>query len=228
MKPRWHIYPDSNDLCERATAAIARIANHCIISKESFHVVLAGGTTPKMIYQRLRDIATDWSAWHIYFGDERCLPENDVERNSVMAYDALLQHVAIPKEQIYIIPAELGADAAAQAYTCKIESIFLFDLVLLGLGEDGHTASLFPGQDWGIAPDSPAVLAVHGAPKSPSERVSLSARRLSAAEQVLFLVTGLSKRQAVSDWFTEKNIPLASVAPPNGVDVFMEDICFKL
>ena len=106
ITPRWHIYPDSKDLCERATSAITRVANHAIIKRGVFHLVLAGGSTPKIVYQQLRNAPTEWSAWHIYFGDERCLPADDVERNSVMAFDALLHHVPIPARQIHVIQAE--------------------------------------------------------------------------------------------------------------------------
>jgi 6-phosphogluconolactonase len=96
------------------------------------------------------------------------------------------------------------------------------DLVLLGLGEDGHTASLFPGHDWGVVPNSPDVLAVFDAPKPPPQRVSLSAARLSRAREVLFLVEGASKRDAVARWRMGADIPARSVRPSAGVDVLVE------
>ena len=99
----------------------------------------------------------------------------------------------------------------------------IFDLVILGLGEDGHTASLFPSHEWGIAPDSPATLAVNDAPKPPPQRVSLSAHRLSQTRQLMYLVSGASKRQAVTDWRNDKDIPAASITPACGVDVYLED-----
>src|SRR6185295_18060576 len=109
-------------------------------------------------------------------------------RNSRMADEAWLDHVVVPARRRHPIRAELGAEAAARAYCASLEAVAMFDLVLLGLGEDGHTASLFPGHDWGEAPDAPDVLAVFDAPKPPLERVSLSAARLSRAREVLFLV----------------------------------------
>ncbi|GAB4435892.1 MAG: hypothetical protein OHK0026_00600 [Rhodocyclaceae bacterium] len=93
---------------------------------------------------------------------------------------------------------------------------------LLGLGEDGHTASLFPEHDWGNAPDAPATLAVRDAPKPPPDRVSLSAGRLSRARHVMFLVTGEQKARAVSMWRNGTPIPAAAVAPPDGVDIWVE------
>jgi 6-phosphogluconolactonase len=97
-----------------------------------------------------------------------------------------------------------------------------FDLVLLGLGEDGHTASLFPGHDWGVRSDAPDVIAVFDAPKPPPQRVSLSAARLSRAREVLFLVEGIAKRDAVARWRMGANIPARSIRPRAGVDVLVE------
>jgi 6-phosphogluconolactonase len=219
---RWHIYPTADEVQREAVQIIAASAQLAISTRGEFHLVLAGGNTPRAIYEKLRDLKTDWNTWHIYFGDERCLASDHPERNSHMAYAAWLQHVTIPPMQIYMIPAELGSIKGAQEYAKVLRDVGEFDLVLLGLGEDGHTASLFPGQDWGMAPDSPPVLAVHNAPKPPPERISLSAQRLSKARQVVFLVTGASKQQAVAQWRTQADIPACSVAPACGVEVLLE------
>jgi 6-phosphogluconolactonase len=120
------------------------------------------------------------------------------------------------------IPAESGAREAAVLYARELRSIDAFDLVLLGLGEDGHTASLFPGHNWGAHTDSPDVLAVFKAPKPPPERVSLSAQRLSRARHVLFLVEGAGKRDAIAVWKGGDAIPAASIAPEPGVDVLLD------
>jgi len=165
---------------------------------------------------------TDWSAWHIYFTDERCLPPADAARNSRMAGEAWLDHVPIPIIQLHVIPAELGANKAASAYVETLRTIGEFDLVLLGIGEDGHTASLFPGHDWDSSPQSPDALAVFDAPKPPPERVSLSAARLSRTRRAIFLVSGESKRGAITDWRDGKNIPARAVTPAAGVDVLVD------
>ena len=219
---RWHTYSATSELEQAATRAILHVAHVAISQRGAFHIVLAGGTTPRRVYESLRSADADWAAWHVYFGDERCLPPNHAERNSRMAAQAWLDHVAIPAAQIHHIPAEKGAEAAASAYAQILEGIELFDLVLLGLGEDGHTASLFPGHDFGVTADAPAAIAVHDAPKPPPERVSLSAHRLSAAREVMFLVTGAGKRQAVKDWRSNVDIPAAAIAPASGVDVYIE------
>ena len=100
-----------------------------------------------------------------------------------------------------------------------MQSIAAFDLVLLGLGEDGHTASLFPGHDWGDAPGSPAALAILNAPKPPRERVSLSAARLS--DEVLFMVSGESKHVALAQWRAGAAIPARAITPAAGVDALV-------
>jgi len=202
--------------------AIRLAAQLAISQRSEFHIVLAGGNTPRSIYETLRSADTDWSSWHVYFGDERCLPADDAGRNSRMAGLAWLSHVGIPAAQIHVIEAERGAELAASRYAQIVDRIEQFDLVLLGLGEDGHTASLFPHHDPGNTPDAPAALAVHDAPKPPPERVSLSANRLGAARQVMFLVTGEAKRQAVQDWRNGMDIPAAVIKPAGGVDIYLE------
>jgi 6-phosphogluconolactonase len=219
---RWQVYATADALQADAVKLISEAAQSAISAHGEFHIVLAGGSTPRAVYESLAGIRTDWSAWHIYFGDERCLPSNDPERNSSMALHAWLRHVNIPHMQIYMIPAELGAIRAAQEYAKLLQGVGDFDLVLLGLGEDGHTASLFPGQEWGVDPSAPAALAVHDAPKPPPERVSLSAWRLSRARQVLFLVAGAGKRDAVKTWRAGGAIPARAIAPETGVEVLAD------
>ena len=216
---RWHASPNEKAFQQQAIDTILDAAKAAIHERGRFDIVLAGGGTPRRIYEALRETETDWAAWHIYFGDERCLPENDAERNSRMAYDAWLSRVAIPSSQIHPIPGEAGAQIAATVYAATLSGVGDFDLVLLGLGEDGHTASLFPGHAWGT--DSDVTLAVFDAPKPPPERVSLSAPRLSRARKVLFLVSGESKREALTQWRAGKPLPAAAIRPANGVDALV-------
>ena len=138
-----------------------------------------------------------------------------------MAAAAWLDFVPISPLRVHAIPGELGAFHAAQTYAETLRAVGDFDLVLLGLGEDGHTASLFPDHDWGAAPGSPDTLAVLDAPKPPSQRVSLSAARLSRARQVSFLVCGESKHKAVAAWRADKGIPAQAIRPVAGVDVLV-------
>lgn len=225
--PRWHVCRSAAEVQERAAAWIGAAAGEAIAARGAFRVVLAGGGTPRGVYEALRDLGTDWRAWQVWFGDERCLAEDDPRRNSRMAGAALLDHVSIPPERIHIIQGELGAEQAAAEYRAALAREPEFDLVLLGLGEDGHAASLFPGGEWGEALFAPDVLAVHAAPKPPAERVSLSARRLSRTRCALFLVTGSGKRDAVRAWRAGHRLPAASICPPAGVDVLVENTCFE-
>lgn len=219
---RWHAFSDTRALQHAACKAILACASRAIEERGQFHLVLAGGSSPLQLYRELRAAKADWSRWQIYFSDERCLPSGDSARNSNMAAKAFLDSVPIPRSQINTIPAELGALEAAKAYGTTLKSVGYFDLVLLGLGEDGHTASLFPGHDWGTAPGSADTVAVFDAPKPPPQRVSLSAARMSRAGQVLFLVIGEAKRRAVAKWRGGADIPARAIRPPAGVDVLVE------
>ncbi len=219
---RWHALADERALRQAAIETILAGAAQAIRERGQFHLVLAGGNTPRGIYHGLCAAKTDWSAWHIYFGDERCLPPADSARNSRMAAEAWLDRVPIPAFQLHTIPGELGALQAARMYAETLRTVGDFDMVLLGLGEDGHTASLFPEHEWGTAPGSPDALAVFDAPKPPPQRVSLSAARLSRARQVLFLVSGESKHRAVAEWRAGKDIPARAINPAAGVDVLVE------
>mgnify|MGYP001099370739 FL=1 len=220
---RWHVFPDDASLLANALARVLGAARAAVARHGAFDVVLAGGNTPRKLYRALRRADADWNAWHVWYGDERCAPPDDPERNSRMARDEWLDHVPIPAANVHAIPAELGAREAAALYARGLRTADTFDLVLLGLGEDGHTASLFPGHDWGRHADSPDVLAVFKAPKPPPERVSLSAQRLSNARAVLFLVEGAGKRDAVAAWKRGDAIPAASITPEAGVDVLLDE-----
>ncbi len=216
---RWHVLDDPQAVAAQAAQLILAAAARAIAERGVFRIVLAGGRTPEAAYGLLVGADTDWSRWEVFFGDERCLPIDDAERNSHMAAQAWLDHVAIDEAHVYPIPAEQGAEAAAQAYTAAIQAAMPFDMVLLGMGEDGHTASLFPGHQ---QPAEEPVHAVHNAPKPPPDRVSLSQGALSDARQVLILVTGGGKRDAVQAWKSGDALPVASIRGHNGVDVLID------
>ncbi len=186
-------------------------AARAITDRGVFHLVLAGGTTPFALYRALAARGAGDSRWQVWYGDERCLPADHPERNSGMIEAAWLAGSYIPLSNRRPIPVELGADVAAQRYAAWLSGVDRFDVVLLGMGEDGHTASLFPGHDWGASADAPAVIAVHDAPKPPAERVSLSARRLSQSRCVWFMATGAGKRDAVARWRAGERLPVAAI-----------------
>lgn len=212
-------FPSNQALAQAATTAILHHAEQAISQKGNFKLVLAGGSTPNLIYLLLSQAQADWQKWWIFWGDERCLPVNDGERNSLMATQAWLAKVAIPTVQIFPIPAEHGAEVGAKYYEKIIANFLPFDLVLLGMGEDGHTASLFPGQ---IHPENEEVHAVYHSPKPPSDRVSLSAKTLSDATQVLFLISGAGKQEAFQAWQQGTHLPVAQIKPKNSIEIYAD------
>ena len=220
-RPRWHVVDDSNWLTTSITW-VNQAAESALAARGIFHIVLAGGSTPEKLYRVLAAQQHDWSRWHIWFGDERCLPQDDPQRNSRMACTTWLDRVGIPAANIHLIPAEQGAETAARLYAEQLQNQGAFDLVLLGLGQDGHTASLFPGNVIGSASDSADVLPVFDAPKPPPDRVTLSARRLSDSRCVLFLIRGADKREALNAWRQGTNIPATAIHPDAGVDLLID------
>jgi 6-phosphogluconolactonase len=216
---RWHVIPDMETLVDDVSVRIYNTARHAIELRGVFRIVLAGGSTPQAVYRELADCDADWQHWQVYYGDERCLPADHPERNSVLAARNWLERVDIPARNVHVIPAELGAPAAAHAYAKVIESARPFDMVLLGLGEDGHTASLFPGLSYA---EGEAVHAVFDAPKPPAERVSLGVTALNDARTVLVMVTGASKQAAVRRWRNCEELPVAHIHGSSGVDVYLD------
>ena len=188
---------------------VAEVAAQAIRARGEFRLVLAGGETPRRCYEQLRHLPVDWHHVQIFFGDERCLPVGDAQRNDTMARTALLDHVAIPPASIHRIAAERGALDAARDYAGLLKPGVPLDMVLLGMGEDGHTASLFPGNPATESGD--AAVAVFAAPKPPSQRVSLGLHTLQQARQRIFLVAGLGKRAALQAIMSGAALPAARV-----------------
>ncbi len=217
---RWHQYNNPQQVADALSLWIVKAANQAIAEKGLFKIVLAGGSTPGLAYKRLNKAKTDWSKWHIFFGDERCYGTDHPERNSKIARMVWLDHVEIPKPQIYTIPAEQGPIHAAKQYRELISQQLPFDLVLLGMGEDGHTASLFPGHEHKL---DELVHEVYEAPKLPPERVSLSSAALSDAEKVIIIITGEGKQPAVHHWREGMELPVSSIKPESGIDVLIDD-----
>jgi 6-phosphogluconolactonase len=211
MQPEWRVFADADTLVAALADALCAEAGAAIAARGVFHLVLAGGSTPRALYRALADQRAGDARWQVWYGDERRLPADHPERNSVMAEAAWLAASSIPPENRRPIPAELGAAEAAARYAGWLKDVADFDVVLLGMGEDGHTASLFPDHDWGGAPGSLDVLAVYAAPKPPPERVSLSAMRLGRSRRVWFVITGSGKREALTRWKNGEMLPVSAV-----------------
>jgi 6-phosphogluconolactonase len=182
------VYPDSEALAAAAAETVAA----AIRAGGSLRLVLAGGTTPKRCYEILARMSLSWGRVTVLFGDERCVGPLDPESNYRLAFEALLRDVA--PASVHRMCGELGAEEGAARYEPVVAAGPL-DLVLLGVGADGHTASLFPGNPALTA--GGLVAAVHGAPKPPPERITLTLGALRAARRVVVLAAGTDKREAV-------------------------------
>jgi 6-phosphogluconolactonase len=216
---RWHTLETADQVALAAYQQIISAAEQAIAEHGTFKLVLAGGSTPEKVYRLLAHADADWSKWYIYYGDERCLPSDHADRNSLMATSAFLEKVAIPDAQIFTIPAELGPEPAAKKYQQIVADALPFDMVLLGMGEDGHTASLFPGHQH---QEEELAHAVYNSPKPPPERVTISAKALSNTQQLIFLITGANKQEAVKNWRSDQDLPVATIVPENPVDIYID------
>jgi len=204
----WTILENPDAVAHTACERIVQASKRAIADRGEFHIVLAGGSTPERTYVLLAAAECDWKHWHLWFGDERCLSRNHPDRNSVMIERTLTGKVAIHATQVHVIPAELGPELAARKYAEMLECVSSFDMVLLGMGEDGHTASLFPGH---IYPEGKTVLPIYEAPKFPAERVSLSVEMLSQCRSLIFIITGKGKSAAVSRWQRGERLPVSMI-----------------
>jgi 6-phosphogluconolactonase len=175
-----------------AAAAAAEIAK--ALRGGARTLVLAGGTTPQRCYEVLVGLEVEWGRVTVLFGDERCVPPNHADSNYRMAREALLDQVA--PATVHRMPAELGPDEGAAEYSKVVAALAPLDFVILGIGEDGHTASLFPGHEGLNA--TGLTVGIRNSPKPPPERVTLTLPALLGARHVLILATGAGKAQAVA------------------------------
>lgn len=231
-----HVFADLEALSEAAAEHVIQSANSAIATRGTFHLTLAGGSTPRRLYELLaqpeRRKATDWSRWEIWFGDERCVPPDHADSNYRMAREALLEHVPIPEEQVHPMVGRSGdPESDAVAYARTMDHILtlagdtpIFDLILLGMGDDGHTASLFPGTDILEVDDRNAV-AVHVASKD-SWRISLTYPVLNRAREIIFLVAGAGKAQVIGQVLgqpdADPQYPVEGIAAQGEVHWFLD------
>jgi 6-phosphogluconolactonase len=200
---------DSKDLPGRAAARIALELTKALDERGQASLALAGGTTPKATYEALAGLPLDWSRIDIFFGDERCVPAEHEDSNYRMAKAALFDRISIPAARVHRMQGELADhDAAARAYEKELPD--RIDVVVLGIGEDAHTASLFPGAA-ALREDVRRVLPVVG-PKPPPQRLSLTPPALQSARLCLVLSSGAGKaeptRRALKDPIDIVNVPI--------------------
>jgi 6-phosphogluconolactonase len=207
----FQIYKDSEALARAAADDLYARIQDCLARQTLCHVALPGGSTPARCLELLAELPLPWDRVHWYLGDERCYPAGHAQRNDTLVREHLWSKIDAPAANQHPIPAELGPETAAAAYTGVIQDIGNLDIVLLGMGEDGHTASLFP--DNAALEDERLVVPVYDAPKPPAERVSLGLTALQAATERVALVAGSSKREALQRLRDGEQLPIAEVGP---------------
>jgi 6-phosphogluconolactonase len=235
---RVMVVPDANALARVAAVEVARRSAEAIAARGRFMVALSGGSTPRRVYALLADPREsfrdriDWTRTHVFFGDERHVPPEDADSNYGMARDALLSRVPLPPEHVHRIRGEeTDAEVAARDYEAELRSAFgvapgelpRFDLVLLGLGADGHTASLFPGSA-ALEQRSRLVVAPH-VERLGAHRITLTLPVLDAARAVAFVVSGADKAERVADVLEGPGatLPAGRVRPAGGDLVWLLD-----
>lgn len=211
----------STDFVSDAVALIEREADIAIFERGEFRLGLSGGNTPRPVYQALAKHRDAWSKWVFTFGDERCVsPESD-QSNYRMAKEALFDHVPVPSENILRMNGELDPMQAAREYEQVLrkrageQKVFRHDLLLLGMGDDGHTASLFPGTE--ALKETEHWVMANFVPKFDTHRITMTYPLLNAARHVCFLVNSKGKDGILEEVFSGKSTyPCAAVRPTRG------------
>lgn len=234
--PKIHKFPDEAQLAQAAAQSIIEIGLQKIEVQGRFTLTLSGGGTPKATYRLLPEMAAarglDWNQVYVLFGDERCVPPDHPESNYGMARQSFLNQIEIPSENILPMLCTISPDEAALAYEQELRELLTnqwdgrLDLILLGLGTNAHTASLFPGSE-ALEEKERLVLPVY-VDEWESWRLTMTPPALNSAERVIFLVQGQSKAEAVAHVFEgpydPQHWPAQVVQPEDGqADWFMDE-----
>jgi 6-phosphogluconolactonase len=228
--PTLLVSPDAATLMRDAADRIVALYREATAGHGVFHIALSGGGTPNALYRLLATPAHasqfDWTRMHLWWSDERYLPIDSPDNNYHMAYQALISKIAIPAENVHRVRVELPAEDVAADYESAITRNVgasdaqppAFDAILLGLGEDGHTASIFPGTVAHIPPDR--LVVAHFVPQVAMWRITFTSRLINAARHVLFLVSGKGKaailERVLHGPYQPDVLPAQLVAPTNG------------
>lgn len=233
------VEPTPEAMTELAAKAVVFWGRKAIERRGAFHLALSGGSTPKALYQRLAAPPyvgqIDWQRVHLWWSDERAVPRDHPDSNYKLAYDALIAHVPIPPENVHRAQTELGPAGAAERYEAEIRSAIAavaapslptFDLILLGMGDDGHTASLFPHTP-ALAEQARLVVSQVVPQASIPARITFTAPLINAADVVCFLVSGAGKaetlRRVLLGEHQPQALPAQLIAPTRGKLFWMAD-----
>ena len=223
---------DAETVAARAAVEIARELERARELRGVAHLALSGGSTPARTYELLAGELKDWDGVEVWFADERCVAPEDAESNYRLAAETLLGAAGIDPARVHRMEGELGpeegarryADALRQHVPLDASELPVRDLVVLGIGPDGHVASLFPGAPTLDAPERAICLPVHDSPKPPPERITLSLAVLRAARRCLLLATGAGKADAIAAALAEpsRHVP-ASLLRRERLTVIVDD-----
>ena len=223
------IFPTPYELAEKFAKELVNMITESAKKKKSFSVALSGGSSPELLFSVLGDHFSNSAPWeyvHFFWGDERCVSPDNAESNYGMTSRKLLEKINIPSSNIHRIKGEDDPEKEASRYseeisdyTGKRDGLPLFDLIILGLGEDGHTASIFPGHKELLNSDKICEVAVH--PVTLQKRITLTGRVINNADSVTFLVTGKKKADIVEKIIKKNasalNFPASYIVPVYGV-----------
>lgn len=236
MKPEIRIFKDLEELSRAAAELFVRQSAGSITERNQFLVALNGGSTPNRLFQLLATDfreQVDWSKVHIFWGDERCVPPDDPGSSYGQAREALLSAVPIPNTNIHRVEGELGPDEASKAYALTLKQFASppldwprFDLVYLGMGEDAHTASLFPGSPVDVTEPTMPVTAHYQ--DRPANRVTLTPVVFNSARMIAFMATSEKKAQTLaevlSDRYNPELYPAQRIQPVDGRLIWLVDV----
>lgn len=228
------VLPDVEALYRAAADEFISAAKRAVAASGRFCVALSGGNTPRGVYSLLATerASLPWNKIFVFFGDERCVPPDHPDSNYRMANEALLSRVPLPKENVFRVEAESAPEVAAQRYEDRLREFFglaagafpRFDLIFLGMGEDGHTASLFPGS--AALNERSRMVVANWVEKFKSYRITFTFPVLNNAQEICFLVAGGEKAPVIRDIFQLGNAakyPAGRVRPESGRLVWMVD-----
>jgi len=222
-----NIYKDSEELSHELAHWMVQYIAATLKKQERFTLVLSGGSTPEKLHGILAASPIkeqiDWAKIHIFWGDERYVSFEDKRNNARMAYETLLNFVPIPSEQIHIINTRIAPDASAKEYEKQLHHYFhadspSFDLVLLGMGDDGHTLSLFPGM--AVVHETRQLTLAYYLEAQEMYRITLTAPIVNRAKRIAFLVCGTSKaialKEVIEGAFRPEEYPAQIIQPKEG------------
>lgn len=229
-----HTHPDLEALSRAAARALHADVDEVLADRDRYSLALAGGSTPRRLYELLAEDEPDalpWGQIHLFWGDERFVPPHHPQSNAHMAQETLIKHIPIPEENVHPIPTEVDEPAsAALAYTETLQHHFpspsqTFDLVLLGLGADGHTASLFPPAQQDPPAEDAWVRVVQAPPEHDvSTRITCTLPVLNGTRRSAFLVAGERKRNALAAVLDgDPALPASHIQPRQQLDWYVDE-----